>query len=165
MVRNITPAEHLADVRASFAECPDPRLAQIMRSLVEHAFAFVEDVKLTRDEWFAAIDFLTRVGQTCDDRRQEFILLSDTLGISMLVEMIDQDAAAGATEPTVFGPFHVDDAPERTDGASIVDTDMGGEPLRVGPAQRCSVHTGARERRSAGAHDAHAASSLTPARG
>jgi protocatechuate 3,4-dioxygenase beta subunit len=102
-----------------------------MRSLVEHAFAFVEDVQLTRDEWFAGIDFLTRVGQMCDDQRQEFILLSDTLGVSMLVEMVDQHAAAGATEPTVFGPFHVDGAPERNDGASILDADMGGDPLTV----------------------------------
>lgn len=131
MSSNITPAEHLAQVQASFDGAPNPRLAEIMRSAVAHVHAFVEEVGLTRDEWFAGIDFLTRVGQTCDAERQELILLSDTLGVSMLVEMLDHAGAAGTTEPTVFGPFHVDGAPERPLGASIVDTDQGGEPLVV----------------------------------
>ena len=86
---------------------------------------------LTRDEWFAGVDFLTRVGQMCDDRRQEVILLSDVLGVSMLVEMTSRAAAPGTTEPTVFGPFHVEGAPPRPLGSTVVDRDVGGEPLTV----------------------------------
>ena len=97
---------------------------------IEHLYAFVEEVGLTREEWFAGIQFLTAVGQMCDEQRQEFILLSDTLGVSMLVEMINQAGAEGATEPTVFGPFHVDGAPPRAMGDSIlVDPDDADEPL------------------------------------
>lgn len=131
MGSKMTPAEHLAQVQASFDRAPDARLAQIMRAAVAHLHAFVEEVGLTRDEWFAGIDFLTRAGQACTDERQELILLSDTLGVSMLVEMLSHGAAPGTTEPTVFGPFHVEGAPERPLGASIVDADVGGEPLRV----------------------------------
>ena len=128
----ITPAEHLAQVQASFDAAPDPRLAEIMRAAVAHLHAFVAEVGLTRDEWFAGIDFLTRVGQMCDGQRQETILLSDTLGVSMLVEMLNHSGAPGTTEPTVFGPFHVEGAPERPCGTSIVDgEDAGGEPLTV----------------------------------
>jgi protocatechuate 3,4-dioxygenase beta subunit len=127
-----TPAEHLAQVQASFDGAPDPRLAEIMRAAVAHLHAFVADVGLTRDEWFAGIDFLTRVGQMCDGQRQETILLSDTLGVSMLVEMLNHAGAPGTTEPTVFGPFHVAGAPERPSGASIVeDEHAAGEPLTV----------------------------------
>jgi len=129
----ITPAEHLAQVQASFDGAADPRLAQIMRAAVAHLHAFVADVGLTRDEWFAGIDFLTRVGQMCDGQRQETILLSDTLGVSMLVEMLNHAGAPGTTEPTVFGPFHVAGAPERPSGASIVEAEeVDGEQLTVG---------------------------------
>jgi protocatechuate 3,4-dioxygenase beta subunit len=128
-----TAAEHLAEVQGSFDGAPDPRLAQIMRAAVAHLHAFVAEVGLTRDEWFAGIDFLTRVGRMCDGQRQETILLSDTLGVSMLVEMLNHAGAPGTTEPTVFGPFHVAGAPERPCGASIVDDEeAGGEPLTVG---------------------------------
>ena len=128
-----SPAEHLAQVQASFDDAPDPRLAEIMRAAVVHLHAFVAEVGLTRDEWFAGIDFLTRVGQMCDGQRQETILLSDTLGVSMLVEMVNHAGAPGTTEPTVFGPFHVGGAPERPCGASIVDDERdGGEALTVG---------------------------------
>jgi hydroxyquinol 1,2-dioxygenase len=127
-----TPDEHLAQVQASFDPVGNPRLAEIMRSAVAHLHAFVAEVGLTRDELFAGIEFLTRVGQTCDGQRQETILLSDTLGVSMLVEMLNHAGAPGTTEPTVFGPFHVDGAPERPMGASIVDSDAAeGEPLAV----------------------------------
>jgi catechol 1,2-dioxygenase len=85
---------------------------------------------LTREEWRAGIDFLTAVGQRCDRERQEFILLSDTLGISMLVEMVNDQPAPGATEPTVLGPFYVPGASVRGFGDSIVDDpSTGGEPL------------------------------------
>ena len=95
MSENITPAEHLAEVQATFSG--DPRTVEIMRSAVKHLHAFVEEVGLTRDEWFAGIKFLTEVGHKCDDVRQEFILLSDTLGVSMLVEMVNQEATDGTT--------------------------------------------------------------------
>lgn len=96
-----------------------PRLRKVMSSLVSHLHSFVRDVELTEAEWEAAIDFLTKTGQICSGSRQEFILLSDTLGVSMLVDAINHRAPDGATETTVFGPFHVDGAPERAMGANI----------------------------------------------
>ncbi len=131
MTANFTPSEHLAQVLASFDDSSDPRLVEISRAAVKHLHAFAEEVGLSRDEWFAGIEFLTAVGAMCDDVRQEFILLSDTLGLSMLVEMLSQGGADGTTEPTVFGPFHVDGAPARANGDSIVETDTGGEALMV----------------------------------
>ncbi|WP_321961407.1 intradiol ring-cleavage dioxygenase [Paraburkholderia sp. J7] len=97
----------------------EPRLKTVMASLVKHLHAFIKDVHLTHDEWEAAIGFLTRTGQICGNERQEFILLSDTLGASMLVDAINHRRPAGATENTVLGPFHVVDAPEREMGACI----------------------------------------------
>ena len=94
-----------------FAATPDARLKQILTSLVRHAHDFVRDVELTQDEWLAAVMFLTRVGHMSDDKRQEFILLSDTLGISMLVDAINHRQPEGATETTVLGPFYVQDPP------------------------------------------------------
>jgi hydroxyquinol 1,2-dioxygenase len=129
---NITPAEHLADVLSRYDDSPDDRLAEITRAAIRHLHAFVTEVGLTREEWFAGIEALTRTGQMCDGERQEFILLSDTLGVSMLVEMINHAAAEGSTEPTVFGPFHVDGAPRREMGDSmVVDHDDEAEPLVV----------------------------------
>ncbi len=97
----------------------NPRLSQVMASLVTHLHAFVKDVELTQDEWGMAIDFLTRTGHMCDENRQEFILLSDTLGVSMLVDAINHRRPSGATENTVLGPFHVADAPNYPMGANI----------------------------------------------
>jgi protocatechuate 3,4-dioxygenase beta subunit len=128
---NITPAEHLAQVLDSFDESSDARLVELSRAAIRHLHAFAEEVGLSRDEWMAGVQFLTAVGQMCDDTRQEFILLSDTVGLSMLVEMLNHQAADGTTEPTVFGPFHVDGAPHRAEGASVVETDLGGDPLVV----------------------------------
>jgi hydroxyquinol 1,2-dioxygenase len=96
-----------------------PRLAEVMAALVKHLHAFAKEVDLTQSEWEIGIDFLTRTGQICSEERQEFILLSDTLGFSMLVDAINNRRPAGATENTVFGPFHVDGAPERGMGACI----------------------------------------------
>jgi hydroxyquinol 1,2-dioxygenase len=131
MEPKVTPEEHLAQVQASVEGAGDARLVEIVQAAVRHLHAFVTEVGLTRDEWFAGVDFLTRVGQMCDDRRQEVILLSDVLGVSMLVEMTDRAATPGTTEPTVFGPFHVEGAPRRPLGSTIVDRDVGGEPLTV----------------------------------
>ncbi|QRI62461.1 intradiol ring-cleavage dioxygenase [Shinella sp. PSBB067] len=106
-------------VNARMTEVSSPRLHRVMTSLVEHLHAFIKDVELTEPEWEAAIDFLTRTGQICTDTRQEFILLSDVLGVSMLVDAINNRVPDGATETTVFGPFHVEGAPEREMGANI----------------------------------------------
>ncbi len=106
-------------VNARMGEDVHPRLKQVMASLIRHLHAFAKDVHLTQDEWEIAIDFLTRTGQICSGERQEFILLSDTLGLSMLVDAINNRRPAGATENTVFGPFHVVGAPERRMGENI----------------------------------------------
>jgi hydroxyquinol 1,2-dioxygenase len=97
----------------------NPRLASVMGSLVKHLHAFAKEVELTQEEWEIGIDFLTKTGQICTEERQEFILLSDTLGFSMLVDAINNRRPEGATENTVFGPFHVEGAPEREMGANI----------------------------------------------
>ena len=99
------------EVVASFAGTKDDRLREVLESLTRHLHAFARDVRLTTEEWEAGIGFLTRVGHITDDRRQEFILLSDVLGLSMQVVGINAPADPRATESTVFGPFFVDDAP------------------------------------------------------
>lgn len=103
----------------SFAGTPDDRLREIMQSLVRHSHAFIRDVRLTESEWEQAIEFLTAVGNITDDRRQEFVLLSDVLGISMQTIAINNPADGEATESTVFGPFFVEDAPEIQYGEDI----------------------------------------------
>jgi catechol 1,2-dioxygenase len=123
--------EDSADVvAASFAGTPDPRLRRIMDSLTRHLHAFVKDVELTEAEWAAAIAFLTATGQLCDDSRQEFVLLSDVLGVSMLVETLNHRTGGEATESTVLGPFHVAGSPARALGDSI-SLDGVGEPCLV----------------------------------
>ena len=111
---------------------PDPRLLEVMSSLVRHLHAFAKEVRLTDEEWLAGIRFLTSTGQICDDVRQEFILLSDTLGLSSLVDLINHsDVDSLATEPTILGPFYVPESPEREFGSSMVEYDDGGEPAIV----------------------------------
>jgi hydroxyquinol 1,2-dioxygenase len=107
----------------------NPRLAEIMAALVKHLHGFVKEVNLTQAEWETAIAFLTETGQMCSNERQEFVLLSDTLGVSMLIDAINNRRPARATENTVFGPFHVDGAPVRRMGDSIT-ADGKGEPCR-----------------------------------
>jgi hydroxyquinol 1,2-dioxygenase len=109
------------------ANSEDPRFKQVMTSLITHLHDFVRDVKLTEAEWMAAIQFLTRTGQTCTDRRQEFILLSDTLGVSILVITLNHPADAGSAESTVMGPFYWEGAPEMSLGANLA-VDVKGEP-------------------------------------
>jgi hydroxyquinol 1,2-dioxygenase len=106
-------------VLASFAGADSPRARQIAESLVRHLHAFVAEVAPTEAEWFAGIDFLTRAGHITTDTRQEFVLLSDVLGVSMLVIGINHPAPDGATESTVFGPFFVEGAPELANGADL----------------------------------------------
>ncbi|WP_413248737.1 intradiol ring-cleavage dioxygenase [Sinomonas flava] len=110
-------------VVASFDGTPDPRLRQLMQALTRHLHAFIREVRLTEEEWNTAIEFLTAAGHITDDRRQEFILLSDVLGASMQTIAVNNEAVPGAeraaTEATVFGPFFVDDAPEIPIGGDI----------------------------------------------
>lgn len=109
----------------------DPRLREMLGALVRHLHDFVRETEPTMAEWEQAIGFLTATGQTCTDTRQEFILLSDVLGVSMLVETLNADrAGAGATESTVLGPFHMTESPVRELGADI-DLVGGGEPCVV----------------------------------
>ncbi|NLY64072.1 MAG: intradiol ring-cleavage dioxygenase [Alcaligenaceae bacterium] len=108
-----------AIVNARMGDDINPRLKQVMESLVRHLHDFIKDVQLTQEEWEVAIEFLTKTGQMCDDERQEFVMLSDTLGVSMLVDTINNRRPAGATENTVLGPFHVAGAPELPMGSNI----------------------------------------------
>ena len=105
-----------AEVLASFAGAASPRYREVAQSLVRNLHAFAREIRLTQDEWQFGIDFLTRAGHITDDRRQEFILLSDVLGLSMLTIGINAPASAGATESTVVGPFFVAGAPETAAG-------------------------------------------------
>ncbi|MCY1395784.1 Hydroxyquinol 1,2-dioxygenase [compost metagenome] len=107
----------------SFNDAPNARYKQIMQSLVRHLHGFVSEVELTEQEWFEGIGFLTDTGHTCDGQvRQEFILLSDTLGVSMLVDAINHRHSATATETTVFGPFYIDGMPDREFGENMAFT-------------------------------------------
>jgi catechol 1,2-dioxygenase len=117
-------------VAASFANTPDPRLKRVLTSLVQHLHAFVKDVELTEEEWGVAIDFLTRTGHMSDEVRQEFILLSDVLGVSMLVETINHRTGGTSTESTVLGPFHMVESPPRKLGEDI-NLDRKGTPCLV----------------------------------
>lgn len=117
-------------VLASFSEAPNPRLKEILQALTRHVHEFAREVRLTEDEWKAGIEFLTEVGHRTDDKRQEFILLSDTLGLSMQVITINNQAFGDATEATVFGPFFVEGSPEVPLGGDI-SFGATGEPCWV----------------------------------
>ena len=113
----------------------NPRARQISEALIRHLHAFVRDVRPTQDEWVAGIEFLTRTGHMCDDKRQEFILLSDTLGVSMLVDAINNQLPEAATQTTVLGPFYVQNPPEYKLGADIANG-MKGDSLFVSGSVR-----------------------------
>jgi hydroxyquinol 1,2-dioxygenase len=116
-------------VMAGVRGAKNPRLRRISEALVHHLHAFVREIRPTEEEWQAAIDFLTATGQICDGQRQEYILLSDTLGVSTLVDSINHPAEDGATQTTVFGPFYVP-PPEFDNGADLRGTLLGA-PLYV----------------------------------
>jgi hydroxyquinol 1,2-dioxygenase len=118
-MRDLSEASLTDAVLDKLVGCRDARFKDIMISLIRHLHAFVREVELTEEEWLEGIQFLTRTGHLSDDRRQEFILLSDTLGVSMLVDAINHRRPTGATENTVFGPFHVMGAPEFRNGDDI----------------------------------------------
>jgi hydroxyquinol 1,2-dioxygenase len=117
-------------VLASYAGTPDARTRELVEALTRHLHAFLRETRLTEEEWKRAIDFLTAVGRITDDRRQEFILLSDVLGASMQTITINNEAYADATEATVFGPFFVEGSP---------DVGLGGDVARGAPGEPCWV--------------------------
>jgi hydroxyquinol 1,2-dioxygenase len=127
----ITPADITESVIRRYDACPDPRLREIMQAFVGHLHGFVTEVGLTPEEWAAAIRILTDTGHITDARRQEFILWSDTMGVSMLVDSIANRVPPGATESTVLGPFYVPGSPLREYGDSMLDEDSVGTPAYV----------------------------------
>jgi hydroxyquinol 1,2-dioxygenase len=130
--RNTTEDDITREVLARFADTPDPRLRQIMLSLISHLHAFVKEVDLSETEWFQAIEILTRAGHMSGDKRQEFILFSDTLGVSMVVDLLNHRKPDGATESTVFGPFHRLGAAEMGYGGNIAHLDKTAPAALVG---------------------------------
>lgn len=120
-----------AEVLHRIRKTPDPRLKQVMTGFIKHMHAFVREVKPTPEEWMRGIQFLTETGKWCDAKRQEWILMSDTLGVSMLVDALNYSAAKGATQSTVLGPFHREHAPEYALGASVSKHPGDGEPCIV----------------------------------
>ena len=140
-MRNLTEHNLTDAVLAQIQACDDPRLKQVMTSMVKHLHAFIREIEPTPDEWMAGIQFLTATGHQCDSVRQEFILLSDTLGVSMLMDAINNRKPAGATESSVLGPFYQEGAPEKHTGADLAPgegpgvvvsgkvTDLDGKPL------------------------------------
>jgi hydroxyquinol 1,2-dioxygenase len=133
--RRTTPADITAAVLASFDLCPDDRLREVLTTLVRHVHGFVTEVGLTQSEWGEAVRVLTETGHITDDHRQEFILWSDSLGVSMLVDALEHEDE-GVTESTVLGPFYVPGAPARDYGTSIAD-EPGGTPVWVHGYVRC----------------------------
>lgn len=129
--RNKTEDDITAEVLERFGQTPQPRLREIMLSLIRHLHAFVREVDLSEAEWFQAIEILTEAGHMCSDKRQEFILFSDTLGVSMVVDLLNHRKPDGATESTVFGPFHRLGAPEMPYGGNIAHLDKTGAAALV----------------------------------
>jgi hydroxyquinol 1,2-dioxygenase len=128
--------DDLTDLAAGrWGTAHDPRLAEIMTALVRHLHSFAREVRLTDAEWMAAVQWLTRTGRISDERRQEFILASDVLGLSMAVIGLNQRSTAGATPATVLGPFHLDGSPELGFGADM-SAGVAGRPLYVTGAVR-----------------------------
>ncbi len=127
---NLTEQNLVNAVLEKLEGAKDPRFKQVMTSLIKHLHAFVRETELTEAEWFRGIQFLTATGKKCDDKRQEYILLSDTLGVSMLVDAINHRKPGGATETTVLGPFYVSGAKDVPMWADIAG-DAPGEPAYV----------------------------------
>ena len=141
-MRDLTEANVTEAVTGKFGPQTNPRLREVMTSLVRHLHAFVKETRITREEWMAGIEFLTATGKMCHEMRQEFILLSDTLGVSILVETINQDREGGASENSLLGPFFREGARSVAYGGKIALTpgdeawvegvvrDTSGKPVR-----------------------------------
>ena len=131
MSRAATQESLLNEVLAAFANTPDERLRYLMATLVRRLHEFVSEVKLTEEEWMATIQFLTAVGKACTESRQEFILLSDILGVSSRVDRMNYGGLAGSTENTLLGPFYQLGSPKRANGDSLIETSDPGARLHV----------------------------------
>ncbi|MBV5347023.1 hydroxyquinol 1,2-dioxygenase [bacterium] len=118
-MRNLTEQNLTDAVLDRLSGCQDARVKEVLGSLIRHLHGFIRDVEPTPEEWFEGIKFLTQTGQISDDKRQEYILFSDTLGVSMLVDAINNRKSAGATESSVLGPFYVEGAPDKNTGADL----------------------------------------------
>jgi protocatechuate 3,4-dioxygenase beta subunit len=118
------------EVVASFATTPDPRLRELITGLVRHLHRFANDHDLRQDEWEKAVDFLTRTGQISDDKRQEFVLLSDTLGVSSMVDLLTNSRTPDTTPSAVLGPFYLPGPPEAQAGDDL-GAGLPGTPLWV----------------------------------
>lgn len=129
-MRNLTEDTLTNEVLATFEDAKSERFKYVMHSLIRHLHAFVREVRLTEEEWLEAIRFLTRAGRISDDNRQEFILLSDTLGVSMQLIGVNHPKPSDATEATVLGPFYVEGAPEYKNGDDLANG-APGEPCFV----------------------------------
>jgi hydroxyquinol 1,2-dioxygenase len=130
-IQRTSPGDITEGVIRRYDACPDPRLREIMQSLVAHLHGFIAEVELTPEEWAAAIRILTATGEITDERRQEFILWSDSMGVSMLVDAIANAVPEGATESTVLGPFYVAGSPLREFGEGMAEKDSVGTPAWV----------------------------------
>lgn len=129
-MRDLDEDSITAAVVAQLKNARTPRIRQVSEALVRHLHAFIKEVEPTESEWRAGIDFLTQTGQMCDAKRQEFILLSDTLGVSMLVDAINHRLAPGTTETTVLGPFYVEQPKEFPLGSDL-SGGVEGQPMIV----------------------------------
>lgn len=118
-MRNFTEANLTEEVVARMGQECDPRLREVMSGLIRHMHAFVRETRLTPEEWMKGIQFLTETGKWCDDKRQEFIMLSDTMGVSMLVDAIANPSAGNTTESTVLGPFFRENPPIIANGGDL----------------------------------------------
>lgn len=130
-VRRFSENNLTAEVLRRMRKTKNPRLKQVMTAFIRHLHAFVREVKPTQEEWLQGIQFLTETGHWSTGKRQEFILMSDTLGVSMLVDALNYKASAGATQSTVLGPFHREGAPELALGANLAKHASDGEPCLV----------------------------------
>lgn len=131
MAQSAVKERLLSDVLAAFATTPNQRLRELTSALIRHLHDFASEVKLTEEEWMTAIQFLTATGQTCTESRQEFILLSDILGVSSLVDRMNYRGLAGSTENTLLGPFYQLGSPKRANGDSLIETADAGVRLQV----------------------------------
>jgi len=130
-MKELTEDNFTNEVLATSEDAESERFKEIMQSLIRHLHTFVREVQLTDEEWFEAIRFLTRTGQISDDNRQEFILLSDTLGVSMQMIGVNHSKPSGTTESTVVGPFYVEGASSECKNGDDLANGAPGEPCFV----------------------------------
>jgi hydroxyquinol 1,2-dioxygenase len=130
-MRNVTEHTITDIVLQRYSHCSTPRLHTIMNSLIKHLHGFVKEVELTEPEWFAAIDFLTRTGKLCDEKRQEFMLVSDILGVTILVDAINHRKPTGATPSTVLGPFHIEQGTPMLEKGAHLASGLPGEACYI----------------------------------